>query len=139
MTTERRATSSDIPRLMEIRGAVHENRLSNPLSVTRADYDLFVETGRVWVSEVAGTVVGFSASDATDGSIWALFMDPAYLGRGIGTALLARACQDLQAAGHSKVCLTTEPGTKADRLYRTLGWVDVGRSASGEVCFERSL
>lgn len=139
MTSERRATPSDVDRLMEIRAAVGENRLSDPRSVTRTDYDRFVEHGRIWVSEADGAIVGFSASDERDGSIWALFVDPVHHGRGLGAPLLRRACLDLKADGYAKVCLTTEPGTKADRLYRKLGWLDVGRSPSGEVRFELPL
>lgn len=132
----RRATLSDIDRLMEIRGAVRENRLSNPLSVTRADYDRFVGEGRVWVSEVGNTIVGFSASDEHDGSIWALFVDPAHQRAGIGPALLGKACLDLKNDGYKSVRLTTQGGTVAENLYRRLGWADVGISDSGEVKFE---
>ena len=109
------------------------------MSVTRADYAWFVEQGRVWVSEGGDHVLGFSASDKQDGSIWALFVDPAHLGLGIGTSLLRRACLDLKADGFKTVRLTTEPGTKADQLYRHLGWRDMGRSHSGEVVFELSV
>ncbi len=136
MRQERRAEPADIDRLMDIRAAVSENRLSDPLSVTRADYDRFVAQGRVWVGEADGRIVGFSASDERDGSIWALFVDPGHAGLGIGTSLLRRACEDLKADGYGNIRLTTEPGTRADRLYRKLGWRDMGRSSSGEVVFE---
>jgi GNAT superfamily N-acetyltransferase len=139
MHRERRAIADDIDRLIEIRGAVGENRLSDPSSVTRSDYERFVEHGRVWISETDGRVTGFSASDERDGSIWALFVDPAETGRGIGTSLLARACRDLKADGYAKAHLTTDPGTMADRLYRKLGWQEVGCSPSGEVMFELAL
>ncbi len=139
MRTERRARSSDIDRLMQIRAAVRENHLYNPLAVTRADYDRFVANGSVWVSETGDHILGFSASNAGDGTIWALFVDPAHLGSGIGTSLLRKACDDLKAEGYTSVRLTTEPGTKADQLYRHLGWRDMGRSHSGEVLFELSL
>lgn len=61
MAVERRASAADIDRLIEIRGAVRENQLSNPLSVTRSDYDYFVGNGLVWVAEVDATIAGFSA------------------------------------------------------------------------------
>lgn len=135
----RRATSSDIDRLMIIRGTVNENRLSDPLSVTRADYECFVEDGRVWVCEVNGAVVGFSASDKADGSIWALFVDPAQHGAGIGPVLLGKACLDLKNDGYALARLTTQAGTVAERLYRRLAWHDKGVSPSGEVRFELVL
>jgi ribosomal protein S18 acetylase RimI-like enzyme len=132
----RRATASDIDRLIEIRSTVRENRLSNPMSVTRADYDRFVGEGRVWVGEVHGTVAGFSAGDERDGTIWALFVDAAYQGAGIGPMLLSKACLDLKNDGYKKVRLTTQAGTRAERLYRKLGWIDVGISDGGEMRFE---
>jgi GNAT superfamily N-acetyltransferase len=124
---------------MEIRSAVRENRLSDPGSVTRDDYDHFVDGNRVWVFEDRSGILGFSAADDRDGTIWALFVDPAHEGRGIGRALLARACLDLAADGHATARLTTTPGTRADRLYRKLGWQDLGQSTSGETIFERPL
>lgn len=139
MAVERRATASDIDRLIEIRGLVRENCLANPLSVMRSDYDYFVGNGRVWVAEVDSQVAGFSASDGRDGSIWALFLDPAYEGAGLGARLLSFACLDLAQDGHQTLHLTTDAGTKAEALYRKLGWVDVGVSDGGELKFELSF
>ena len=139
MPTERRAKAADIDRLMDIRAAVRENILSDPLSVTRADYDRFVDQARVWVMEEQDLIVGFSASDERDGTIWALFVDPGREGRGIGSALLDLACNDLRSDGYTRARLGTDPGTRADRLYRRLGWTDMGRDDSGEAVFERAL
>ena len=139
MPQERRATLSDIDRLAEIRGAVRENRLSDPSSVTRADYEDFVGRGRVWVREAGGRIVGFSAGDDRDGAIWALFVEEDFHGQGIGTALLARACGDFRREGFTKAHLTTDPGTAAERLYRKLGWSFIGMTEDGEYRFELSL
>jgi GNAT superfamily N-acetyltransferase len=68
-----------------------------------------------------------------------LFVDPANEGRGIGRALLALACDTVRDAGFDTVTLSTEPGTRADRFYRRNGWVETGRSAKGEVVFQRRL
>lgn len=99
MAEVRRATVQDIPRLMEIRIAVQENRLTNPNSVTAADCEDFIQLGLFWVFEDRGRVVGFSAADDRDGTIWALFIDPPVQGRGLGAGLLALACNDLAAKG----------------------------------------
>jgi ribosomal protein S18 acetylase RimI-like enzyme len=139
MTVHRRASPSDIPRLIDIRSAVQENRLANPASVTPADYAWFVDQRRVWVGEANGEILGFSASDHRDGSIWALFLDPASQGLGLGAVLLTRACEDLARDGHATARLTTDPGTRAERLYRRLGWQDCGLEADGERRFERAL
>jgi GNAT superfamily N-acetyltransferase len=135
----RRGVAADIARIMQIRAEVQENRLSDPGSVTAADCQRFVDKDRFWLCEVDGRIVGFSASDERDGSIWALFLDPAWQGRGIGPALLERACADLRADGHAVARLSTDPGTRADRMYRRLGWAEHGIGADGEVRFVRRL
>jgi ribosomal protein S18 acetylase RimI-like enzyme len=135
----RRAVAGDIDRLIEVRGAVRENCLRDPASVTRADYGWFVSGRLVWVAELAGRIAGFSAGDLRDGTIWALFVDPACEGHGLGARLLDQACADLKAHGFTTVKLSTDPGTKAARLYRKLGWLDDGLLPDGEVRFLRHV
>jgi hypothetical protein len=48
---------------VEIRGAVRENRLSDPTRVTAADILWFVEHGPIWVFDAAGRIAGFAAGD----------------------------------------------------------------------------
>lgn len=131
----RRAMPQDIDQLIRIRGAVQENRLRDPASVTRADYDWFVAHRRVWLAESGGQVAGFAAGDARDGTIWALFVDPAQEGAGLGRKLLAQVCDDLRADGHAVLRLTTDPGTRAARLYLRLGWEEQGLLPDGEMAF----
>ena len=135
----RPAVSDDIPRMMEIRFAVQENRLADPCSVTPADCDRFVDAGQMWVAERQGRILGFSASDERDGTIWALFVDPPEQGAGLGVPLLKLACDALTRHGFGTARLTTDPGTRADRFYRRQGWVDCGLAADGEQRFEISL
>lgn len=135
----RRAGPADLPRITAIRAAVRENRLTDPAAVTEADLDWFIGGGRTWVAEEAGEVMGFSAADTLDGSVWALFVAPGAEGRGLGRALLAAALGDLAAAGHGEARLSTDPGTRAERLYRALGWHETGRLANGEVALARRL
>ena len=135
----RRAGHADIARLMAIRGTVRENRLADPGAVTRADYAWFVGHGLVWAWDEAGVVQGFAAGDPRDGWIWALFVAAEAEGRGIGRALLSAACADLAAAGWTRATLSTDPCTRAERLYRRLGWQDEGLTAGGEVRFGLAL
>lgn len=137
MIALRRALPQDIDQLIRIRGAVRENRLRDPGSVTREDYDWFVFRDLVWLAEIDGQVAGFSAGDPRDATIWALFVDPEHEGRGLGAMLLDRTCADLKAAGHAALRLFTDPGTKAARLYRKLGWQEVGLTSDGEMEFRR--
>ena len=135
----RRAAYTDIERIMEIRHSVRENRLSDPNSVTAADCVAFIDRAEMWVWIEDGRVQGFSAGDPSNGTIWALFVDPAFEGRGIGRTLLALACATVRSAGYETVWLNTDAGTRAERFYRINGWVSVGQSSKGELIFERSL
>ncbi len=118
----RRATAADIPRIGDIRMNVRENILRDPSRVTDADVLWFIDHPGIFVWEADGVIAGFSAADPRDGSIWALFMDQAYEGRGIGRTLLARACDVLLTAGWQRMWLTTSPGTRAEQFYIRAGW-----------------
>jgi GNAT superfamily N-acetyltransferase len=134
----RKASRADRPRIFEIRLAVRENHLSNPQAVA-AVADWLFDNSTFWVWEEDGAVQGFSAADPREGSIFALFVHPAYEGRGIGRALLPLACDVLREAGHATAVLTTDPGTRAERYYRTDGWTEVGRQDDGQIVFRKSL
>jgi ribosomal protein S18 acetylase RimI-like enzyme len=135
----RQATLSDIPRLVEIRGAVRENRLSDPGRVTLADYEWQIINGPTHVWDDGELIKGMSAGDPRDGSIWALFVDPAFEGRGIGQALIRAACRSIAAAGHPIAKLSTDPGTRAERFYLRNGWLAQGYTERGEVIFVKEL
>lgn len=135
VTGLQRARLQDIDQLIRIRGVVRENRLRDPASVTREDYHWFVSRGLVWLAEVDGRVAGFSAGDPRDGTIWALFVDPDFEGAGLGTRLLASVCEDMRAVGHTVLRLSTDPGTRAARLYAGLGWEAQGLLPDGEMGF----
>jgi ribosomal protein S18 acetylase RimI-like enzyme len=135
----RKAILSDIPRLVEIRGAVRENRLSDPGRVTLADYVWHIEHAPLFVWDDAGVIKGLAAGDPRDGSIWALFVDPAFEGQGIGQALIRAACASLAAAGHRVARLSTDPGTRAERFYLCNGWRPGGYTDRGEVVFVKEL
>jgi GNAT superfamily N-acetyltransferase len=133
------ATFADIPGLMEIRGSVRENRLSDPSRVTLADYNWHVAHAPIHVWDDDGVIKGLSAADPRDGSIWALFVDPRFEGRGIGQALILAACNSLAAAGHRTATLSTEAGTRAERFYLRNGWMAQGHTGRGEVILTKGL
>ncbi|MEQ8398530.1 GNAT family N-acetyltransferase [Thalassobaculum sp.] len=137
--TVRRAEVEDIPALMRIRSGVRENRLSDPAKVPAAAYRTFIDGPGIWLWDEDGSVLGFSAADTTDGTIWALFVDPAAEGLGIGGELLSCALDDLRASGWTESRLSTGPGTRADEFYRRRGWVDAGMSVSGERLLAKAL
>jgi len=141
ITMIRKATRADLPRISEIRLAVQENRLSNPVSIASVGpvTDWLLDNSTFWVWEEDGAIQGFSSADPRDGSIFALFVHPSYEKRGIGRALLPLACEILRASGHATAKLTTEPATRAERFYRMDGWIEVGRQDDSQIVFQKSL
>lgn len=135
----RPARSGDLVRIFEIRAGVRENRLDDPGRVTEADCLWYVARALMHVAVDEAAILGFSAADTRDGTIWALFVDPAHEGRGIGRRLLERACLDLRAAGFTEARLTTDPGTRAERFYVARGWSPGDLMPNGERAFSRRL
>jgi GNAT superfamily N-acetyltransferase len=135
----RRATDADRDRISEIRFAVKENILRDRSRVTYDMISWFIENPGIWLWEEDGKVLGFSAADTRDGTIFALFIDPEHEGRGIGRALFAKALEALRKAGHTTGSLTTQPGSRADRFYQRAGWKAIGTSERGERIFHGAL
>jgi GNAT superfamily N-acetyltransferase len=119
----RPACEADVPAMMELRLAVTENRLSDPGIVTyQMCVDYLHALGRGWVCVLDGRIVGFSYAATRDSSIWALFVQPGFEGRGIGKHLLQLAVGYLFSLGNEKVVLGTQADTRADRFYQMQGW-----------------
>lgn len=119
----RQAQHADIPAMSTIRLAVTENRLRDPSRVTSEMYiDYLDRMGKSWVCEANGVIAGFAAADKVDGSIWALFIDPAHEGLGIGKRLLALMTDYLFEQGHERIVLSTSADTRADTFYASQGW-----------------
>jgi ribosomal protein S18 acetylase RimI-like enzyme len=138
----RLATKNDIPAMHRVRLAVRENKLTSSV-ITEADYlPAMEETGRGWVAEQAGQIVGFSVGNAQTGNIWALFIDPNHEAKGIGRQLhdvmvnyLFNECEPKL----ERLNLSTASGTRAEQFYRKAGWTQVGEQVKGEVFFELSM
>ena len=119
-----------------VRLAVRENILSDPSRITVADYTAALdELGRTWVVEADGEIAGF-ATGYKAGSIWALFVHPSHEGRGYGRTLHSTMVNWLWSLGHTRLWLTTDPGTRAERFYISQGWQPVGIVSGGELRLE---
>jgi ribosomal protein S18 acetylase RimI-like enzyme len=134
----RNAIEADIPRIFEIRNSVRENKLRDPSKVTTDDVRWFIKNPGIFVWEEEGRVVGFSAADPRDGSMWALFMDEAYEGRCIAQKLFQKACDILISSGCKKMWLTTAPGSRAEKFYLAAGWKITGFKDE-QLVFEKQL
>ena len=132
----RQAAISDIPGMHRVRLAVRENRLTSSV-IGEADYlPAISSTGRGWVVESQGRVLGFAVGNAQTGNIWALFVDPQYEGQGHGKALHAAMLDWLWSQGLQKLWLTTGANTRAARFYERAGWQLAGELVGGELRYE---
>jgi GNAT superfamily N-acetyltransferase len=132
----RQAQRGDIAAMHRVRMAVRENVLRSNV-ITEEHYLPAIEaTGRGWVVEVDGRVVGFAIGDADTGNIWALFVDPEHEGRGHGRALHDAMVEWLFSRGLAHLWLGTDPETRAERFYRAAGWRSTGKAANGEALYE---
>ena len=138
MADLRAARLEDIPRLIEIRAAVRENRLVS-MAIGPDDYRPYIEDARCWVAETGGAVQAFAALDAATASIWALFVDPAYEGRGLGRALFDRLVAEARRRGLTALRLETAAGTRAERFYLRAGWKTASRDRKGALRMTLSL
>jgi len=124
---------------MRIRAAVRENVLDDPGKVPAGAYLGFIDRSAIWVWDEGGRILGFSAADPGDGTVWALFVEPDAEGRGIGRALLPRALDELRAGGWERARLTTGPGSRAEAFYRRGGWTAAGTAPNGDLVLQLAL
>ena len=133
----RQATLSDIPQIQRVRNAVKENVLSDPGKVTDADCaDYLTMRGKGWVAEEGGRIIGFAIVDLQDHNIWALFLEPAYEGHGIGKKLHHLMLDWYFQQTKETVWLSTGTHTRAANFYRLQGWQEAGLYGSNETKFE---
>ena len=85
----------------------------------------------MWVAEERGVVLGVAVAGAVrdadapsgTGELYALYVEPDRQGEGIGGALLARAVEELRAAGHTRVTLWTfGASAQSTGFYERHGW-----------------
>ncbi len=135
----RKAIQADIPCIQRIRTAVHENKLSAKEISYEDIFQAITLTGRGWVSEKDGIIIGFAIGNIQTGNIWALFVDPAYEKQGVGKALFKTMVRCLSKQALDKLYLSTEPNTRAEKFYTAAGWTKGNKLSNGEVRFELKL
>ena len=134
----RQAVAGDIAAIQRVRRVVRENRLVSTVITDEDVLESIERTGRGWVVEADGEVVAFAIGNATNGNIWALFVDPDHQRRGFGRMLHDTMIDWLRSRGVERLWLTTEPGTRAQKFYEAAGWQFRGVTSQGEHRYERS-
>jgi len=133
----REAQLADIPQIQIVRNSVKENTLSDPALVTDKDCENYlVNRGKGWVCEIENRIVGFAIVDLVDLNVWALFIQPAFEGKGIVRKLHDDMIDWYFNQTNSKIWLGTAPNTRAETFYRKAGWKETGKHGKGEIKFE---
>lgn len=92
------------------------------------------ETFSFVVAEVARSIVGFYALErcsTVEFELHDLFVEPEYIGLGIGRALIEHAKQSAHARGGRSIAVQSDP--YAEQFYRAAGGVRIGERASGSI------
>ncbi len=132
----RQSRRDDIRAMHRVRMAVTENPFLST-SLSESDYWRATESdGRGWVIESDGKIVAFTVGKATDGNIWALFVQPGYEGLGLGRELLDTMVTWLWAQGLELLWLNTSPNTRAAQFYEQAGWSKSPLPDLGELRYE---
>ena len=122
-----------------VRISVKENVLSNPGLITEKDYEEYLtKRGKGFVCDMDKTIAGFSIVDLVDKNVWALFVDPAFEGKGIGKKLHDLIVDWYFSQTSETIWLSTEPHSKAESFYRKIGWKEKGVHGKNEIKFEMS-
>ena len=135
------ATDADLPGITRVRTSVAENHLTVAEMAQRGITEATVARSfrgrsRGWVAEHDGHIVAFAIADRETHAIFALFVQPGFDGRGIGSQLLNLAVDWLWDSGTQRIWLTTRHGTKAANFYQRRGWVATATDASGNIRYE---
>jgi len=135
-TILRQAARADAPGLWRVRYAVTENTLTPGRIGDDELFDQIERTGRGWVIEEGGEIVAFAIGNASDGNIWALFVDPKAQGRGYGTRLHDVMVAWMFEQGLERLWLGTGNETRARAFYEKHGWVEKGPYGQLETRYE---
>ena len=131
---------SDIPQMQIVRNAVKENMLSDPALVTDKDCETYITVrGKGWVCVAGNIVVGFAIADLKENNVWALFVTPAYEGKGVGKKLHGIMMNWYFEQTKETIWLGTAFNTRAEIFYRMQGWTEAGTHGHKEIKFEMTF
>jgi GNAT superfamily N-acetyltransferase len=133
------AQLDDIDTLFEIRTSVVENHQSREelaeLGITPVSVAEMLTTDCcAWIAEMRDRPMGFSMANASQKTIFGLFVRPEFEGQGAGRALLQVAEHWLWSQGIAEIWLLTgnDPNLRAYGFYRHLHWRPGGVEPDGD-------
>ncbi|MDI5966037.1 GNAT family N-acetyltransferase [Streptantibioticus silvisoli] len=93
-----------------------------------------LSAGRALVAQAPdGQPAGYAALDGEPpaGELGALFVDPPFIGQGVGRLLYDRMIATARRAGFTTLTIDADPN--AEGFYRAMGAVRIGATASGSI------
>lgn len=139
----REAQVEDIETLFNIRTSVIENYQSREdlasLGITPETIaEMLLTDCRAWIAEIDNQPIGFSMANATEKTIFAMFVLPSFADRGAGRALMQKAEEWLWLQeGIEEIWLLTgnDPKIRAYGFYLHLGWIASDIQLDGQIKF----
>ncbi len=142
----RAAALKDVPSLFDVRTSVRENHMSieelASVNITQETIAaMLTGESRGWVAEDDRKLVAFAMANATDATVFALFVRPEYEGIGVGRLLMNEAEKWLFAQGCGEIWLRTDrnPEVRANGFYQRLGWTNEGVQEDGQNQYTKRL
>ena len=136
----REAQLKDIETMFDIRTSVVENHQSREeiaeLGITPEKVAQMLQTDCcAWIAEIEGDSIGFSIANATEKTIFGVFVLPSFEGYGAGRALMQKTEEWLFSQDIEEIWLLTgnDPNLRAYGFYLHLGWKPVGIVKDGEM------
>ena len=138
----REAKFENIETLFNLRTSVVENYQSceelAALGITPETIAQMLQTDcRAWIAEIDEQPIAFSMANATEETIFAMFVLPSFEGCGAGRALMQQAEQWLWSQGVEEIWLLTgnNPNLRAYGFYLHLGWTPSEIQPDGQIKF----
>ncbi|MCL2235653.1 MAG: GNAT family N-acetyltransferase [Defluviitaleaceae bacterium] len=93
----------------------------------------YIKNNMVTVADADGEVVGFVSIAKYDGDFFLdnLFVDPSYMGKGVGKKLLSHALDYCKQTGITRLTLYSDPNAKG--FYESNGGVYLGEHPSAAI------
>ncbi len=140
------ADVTDVADMFRIRISVKENKAT---MADLARYGVTPESlpamltghGRGWVAEIDGVTRAFAMADANNSSVFALFVEPGFEGKGMGRHLMIEVEKWLTEMKCQQIWLETDRNVlvRANGFYRYIGWVESCLQPDGQMKFVKML
>jgi hypothetical protein len=132
----REAKFQDIEKMHAVQMALAEDKSVYPPLTGPQDFHRLLTSGKGWVCEVEGDLLGFALVDLPQARVSALTVRPGLEGDFINRMLHDMMTSWCFARAVPKLTLSTCSNTRAEQFYLKAGWVKTGVDANGKNAFE---